>query len=706
MNMEEDSSSKEYVNTVSATPEPIGYAPKLENKKPQVRNFSEEEDKTQEALGTFTELPDCEYADEFIGSYKSNDFMECDCYEDFQNGENHACDEDSDCINRLTLIECVNDLCGTCGDDCQNQRFQRKQYAEIAVFKTKMKGYGVRAEEDIPENSFIYEYKGEVIHEDAFRVRLVEYDEKKFQHFYFMMLQSGEFIDATIKGSLARFCNHSCNPNAYVNKWVVAGKLRMGIFAKRRILKGEEITFDYNVDRYGAAAQKCYCEEPNCIGFLGGKTQTDAASLLPQNVADALGIKASQEKKWIKEKKSRGEEIEKIENENINIEFLNSIDIEPCNNESDVRKVISVLLQVENKQLAAKLFDRLYLSTNEDLLHQVLKLHGYTCFAKLLQLFNMEKQMLTKLLEFLLKLPKTTKNGILSSHIDNRVKEIGIKFDDLFNISKDLIEKWKAYEEYKMISKKDIKGSNNISILNLRRVKLPPGWEVVFENGRPMYYNAEKQTKLLYPPSGSTKTFGTSMNKSQENLNSEFTNPTKRKLTEKEYEERKKRRLQKEEEMIQKAKKEELDRLKAKIDLEKQQKRQLEQIIEEANRRKKQELEELEKSSKLKEVELAKKKQKLESNQFEYRWTRFFASFVPNMLRKYEVEDHLSHYDIKKCSRDIVKILASKEMKKDSLRQPPDDISNEKKTKVKHFIKIYMEKFIQKLERKKTKSKT
>ena len=69
----------------------------------------------------------------------------------------------------------------------------------------------------------------------------------------------------------------------------------MGIFAKRRIEKGEEITFDYNVDRYGAQSQPCYCGEPNCIKFMGGKTQTDAALLLPEVLADALGVTPKQE---------------------------------------------------------------------------------------------------------------------------------------------------------------------------------------------------------------------------------------------------------------------------------------------------------------------------------------------------------------------------------------------------------------------------
>ena len=73
-----------------------------------------------------------------------------------------------------------------------------------------------------------------------------------------MMIQQGEYIDATKKGGLGRFLNHSCAPNCYVDKWVVGTKLRMGIFADRNIQAGEELTFDYNVDRYGYFAHESW----------------------------------------------------------------------------------------------------------------------------------------------------------------------------------------------------------------------------------------------------------------------------------------------------------------------------------------------------------------------------------------------------------------------------------------------------------------
>lgn len=149
-------------------------------------------------------------------------------------------------------MECVDDEC-SCGVGCRNQRFQRREYADVDVIQTERKGYGIRANQSILQGTFIYEYVGEVIAENTFRSRMHEYDEEGIKHFYFMMIQQGEYIDATKMGGLGRFINHSCSPNCYVDKWVVGTKLRMGIFADRNIQAGEELTFDYNVDRYGYA---------------------------------------------------------------------------------------------------------------------------------------------------------------------------------------------------------------------------------------------------------------------------------------------------------------------------------------------------------------------------------------------------------------------------------------------------------------------
>lgn len=85
----------------------------------------------------------------------------------------------------------------------------------------------------------------------AFSKRAKGYSESGQRHFYFMSLNKDEVIDATKRGGVARFINHSCDPNCLLQKWVVGKHVRMGIFTKTFIPAGEELTFDYKFERYG-----------------------------------------------------------------------------------------------------------------------------------------------------------------------------------------------------------------------------------------------------------------------------------------------------------------------------------------------------------------------------------------------------------------------------------------------------------------------
>jgi len=63
-----------------------------------------------------------------------------------------------------------------------------------------------------------------------------------------MTFDQNMIIDAT-RGSIARFINHSCEPNCQMVKWIVAGKPRMALFAgDDGIMTGEELTYDYNFE--------------------------------------------------------------------------------------------------------------------------------------------------------------------------------------------------------------------------------------------------------------------------------------------------------------------------------------------------------------------------------------------------------------------------------------------------------------------------
>lgn len=59
---------------------------------------------------------------------------------------------------------------------------------------------------------------------------------------YMFRLDEDRVVDATLSGGLARYINHSCNPNCVAEIVEVERDLRIIIFAKRRISRGEEVS--------------------------------------------------------------------------------------------------------------------------------------------------------------------------------------------------------------------------------------------------------------------------------------------------------------------------------------------------------------------------------------------------------------------------------------------------------------------------------
>lgn len=54
-------------------------------------------------------------------------------------------------------------------------------------------------------------------------------------------LDEDRVVDATLSGGLARYINHSCNPNCVTEIVEVDRDVRIIIFAKRKIFRGEEV---------------------------------------------------------------------------------------------------------------------------------------------------------------------------------------------------------------------------------------------------------------------------------------------------------------------------------------------------------------------------------------------------------------------------------------------------------------------------------
>ncbi|KAG8835930.1 histone methyltransferase set2 [Serendipita sp. 399] len=398
----------------------------------------------EEALQTFETLEVNWHQYKYLGKSKlQEDAMTCEC--NYKQGDpvDRACGPNSDCINRLTQVECLDGEC-RCQAYCQNQRFQKRQYAKVDIVQTEMKGFGLRAASTIKRDDFIYEYLGEVVSEPAFLKRMRDYGEEGIEHFYFMMLQKDEFIDATKKGGIGRFVNHSCNPNCYVARWVVGSRLKMGIFAKRDIQMHEELTFNYNVDRYGHDAQKCYCGEPNCIGFIGGKTQTDLGGM-DDLFIDALGIADEVDRLGLKgNRKRKGKRLDE--------DFTPTL--KPMV-EEDVPKVVNALRQTTSRSILTKLLTRVKITEDPTVLRQVTRLRGLTQMTPALAEYKDDTEVQILILETINLWPFVNRTKIEDAKIEPLLNELVHSTDSqIGELAQELLSKWSTLETVYRIPKK------------------------------------------------------------------------------------------------------------------------------------------------------------------------------------------------------------------------------------------------------------
>ena len=147
------------------------------------------------------------------------------------------------------------------------------------VFRTKDRGYGIKARTDLPRGTFIGVYLGEVLSYEESEQRELVYEAAGAEDFYSMAL-SGVVVDATRKGGRVRFTNHSCAANCVTQMWTVRGRCVPALFTVCNVPGGTELTLDYAYDSQSGskAPQRCRCGAPRCRGFIqsgSGGTGTD-----------------------------------------------------------------------------------------------------------------------------------------------------------------------------------------------------------------------------------------------------------------------------------------------------------------------------------------------------------------------------------------------------------------------------------------------
>jgi histone-lysine N-methyltransferase SUV39H len=119
-------------------------------------------------------------------------------------------------ITRSNIIHECNIKC-FCGPDCPNRVIQKNDIKKLEIFKTKNKGWGVRAKEFIKKSTFVAEYTGEIIKTSRVSERIKKDPERSHYIFDIDILGDAEYsIDAYEKGNISHFINHSCDPNLEV----------------------------------------------------------------------------------------------------------------------------------------------------------------------------------------------------------------------------------------------------------------------------------------------------------------------------------------------------------------------------------------------------------------------------------------------------------------------------------------------------------
>ncbi|KAF7283644.1 hypothetical protein GWI33_023282 [Rhynchophorus ferrugineus] len=143
-------------------------------------------------------------------------------------------------------------------------KFRKKQ---LKFAKSAIHDWGLFAMEPIAADEMVIEYVGQMIRHSVADLREQKYEATGIGSSYLFRIDLESIIDATKCGNLARFINHSCNPNCYAKVITIESQKKIVIYSKQPIGVNEEITYDY---KFPIEEDKitCLCGASTCRGTL------------------------------------------------------------------------------------------------------------------------------------------------------------------------------------------------------------------------------------------------------------------------------------------------------------------------------------------------------------------------------------------------------------------------------------------------------
>ncbi|CAK7234216.1 histone methyltransferase set1 [Sporothrix curviconia] len=178
-------------------------------------------------------------------------------------------------VNQRRYIADLNDqkrTLGQVGQDSDVLRFNqlKKRKKTVKFARSAIHNWGLYAMESIPKDDMIIEYVGQEVRQSVATIRERAYIRAGIGSSYLFRIDDATVIDATKKGGIARFINHSCMPNCTAKIIKVEGSKRIVIYALRDIAQNEELTYDYKFEPEDNPEDRvpCLCGTTACKGFL------------------------------------------------------------------------------------------------------------------------------------------------------------------------------------------------------------------------------------------------------------------------------------------------------------------------------------------------------------------------------------------------------------------------------------------------------
>ena len=146
-------------------------------------------------------------------------------------------------------------------------------------------------------------------------------------NFYVMHLEPGWYIDAREIGNMARYINHSCDPNCKLVPVNVNGYMRVAIICIKDVGPSEFLCYDYQFDTQHGEKFTCRCGAKNCRGSMkGGKTdEQEQKKTKKELIADAKA-RVQRDKKFLE-----GVAKSEVERLNLTSQYLPGMEKEQAN---------------------------------------------------------------------------------------------------------------------------------------------------------------------------------------------------------------------------------------------------------------------------------------------------------------------------------------------------------------------------------------